>query len=251
MAPEAGRTRRRPTPPQVRERVRAPAPPGQYVDRRTLRKRHLGGQVRRSAEAVDAELATGWQRRPSKRSIADDAGAQERRQLVVRIARRQRVGVSRWDDRVLGVSAVGVPAGVAGERTQVLGIPPAVPASTTGPAQPGDADSLPWLEAGDVVGRRHHPPDDLVSGNDIRRLGREISLGEMEVGSAHGTHQDADQDLAGIRLRHRQCRPAQRMAVGGFGLVDDPRGHLRWQVFPHRHGMQHRIISTGERHSIR
>ena len=112
-------------------------------------------------------------------------------------------------------------------------------ASTAGPAQPCDADSLSVLEADDVVGYRDHLADDLVPGDRVWCLRCKIAFGQVQVGSAHGTYQDAYQNLAKAQLRYRQRFAPQGMAGRGSWFMDHPRSHVVGKVLPHRHGSQH------------
>ena len=43
--------------------------------------------------------------------------------------------------------------------------------------------------------------DDLVAGHDVGPPGRQVALGEVQVGAAHAAHRDADPDLARAGLR--------------------------------------------------
>ena len=150
---------------------------GHHVHGRALGERDLRGEVGGGAEAVDARAGrrSGSAARRSAR-IADDARAEQGRGLVVGEPLGQPVGVALVDDRVLGVAAVGVPAGEARVEAQVLVAPAAEAAAPAGVAQPGDADPLADREA------RARPapsasttPDDLVAGHDVaavRRRGR-------------------------------------------------------------------------------
>ena len=115
---------------------------GHDVDGRTAMDRELGGEVRGSTEAVDAEPATVGDQRPFERPVADDAGAQQRRRRDVVEHRRQAVGVLLRDDRVLGVPAVVVPSGEAWRQAEVLAAGRAEPARATRAPQPGDADAV-------------------------------------------------------------------------------------------------------------
>src|SRR2546430_14747377 len=65
---------------------------GEHVDRGALGDGELCGQVRGGAEAVDAEPAAGRQGGAAQRPVADDAGAQQRGDLLVRVLRRDAVG---------------------------------------------------------------------------------------------------------------------------------------------------------------
>ena len=80
----------------------------------------LRGDVRAGAEAVDPEPAAGRQLCAPQGAVADDAGAQKRRQQAVRWALRQSVGERRRDNGVLGEAPVGVPTGVERLGAEVL-----------------------------------------------------------------------------------------------------------------------------------
>ena len=119
----------------------------QHVHRGPFVEGHLGGEVRRGAEPIDAQAAARRQRGPTQRAVADDPGAQQRRRLGIVEHLGQGVGVALVDDRQLGVAAVGIPPGERRGDAQVLGAAPAEPAAPAGPAQPGDADALADVEA--------------------------------------------------------------------------------------------------------
>ena len=85
-------------------RVTHVAPPARVA-------RHLDHDVRRGAEAVQAEPRRPPQPlhlRQPQRPIADQPGAQQRRRLHVGVVLRQRQTKSASRDRVLRVAAVGV-----------------------------------------------------------------------------------------------------------------------------------------------
>ncbi len=215
------------------EREREPAGrlgPGHDVHPRSLRQRHLRGQVGRRAETVDPQPAAGRQLRPAQRSEADNARAQQRRQLPVGVAGRQLVGVVGADDGVLGVAAVGVPAGVAGRRAQVLRAAPAVAASAVGLPQPGDAEAVTDGGPVDVVTERVDVADDLVPGDGAGPAWRQVAFGEMQVGAADTAGRDPQPNLADGRFGYRDDRPAQRPGRGRSRCGDLPTDHRRCHV---------------------
>ena len=178
----------------------AGASPGRVKanSRRPSIARHLGDDVRRRAEAVDAEpLGVA---RHAQAAVADQPGAQQRRRLGVAVAAGERKAVAGVGDRVLGVAAVDLVAGEAGVRAQVLLARPAVAASAAGPAEPGHADPLarareprrPRPRADDVA-------DDLVAGNDRQLRLRQLAVDDVQVGAADGARGDLDQHLPGAR----------------------------------------------------
>ncbi len=180
------------------------------MDPRSPRQGHLRGQVGGRAEAVDPEPATGWQFSPAQGPEADDARAQQRRQLSVGIAARQPVGVVGADDGVLGVAAVRVPAGVAGRRAQVLRAAPAITAGAVGLPQPGDAKAVTDGNSVDPATDRVDIADDFVSGDGTGPARPQVTFGEVQVGAADTAGRNLQPDLAGSRFGYRDDRPAQR-----------------------------------------
>src|SRR6185312_6726722 len=91
---------------------------------------------------------------------------QQRREFGVGVAVGQWVGVARGHRGVVGVAAVGVPAGVLRVWAQVLRPSGAVPAPPAGAAQPGDANPLPDLErTAAALARSDDLTDHLVAGD--------------------------------------------------------------------------------------
>ena len=74
-----------------------------------------------------------------------------------------------FDDRALGVAAVGVPSRVLRRLAEVLAAVPAPPAAAARAAQPRDADAIARSEAHAVRADRVDHTDDLVAGHDTRR----------------------------------------------------------------------------------
>src|SRR5439155_643720 len=93
-----------------RAREREDAPP--------LVAGNLGDDVRRGSEAVEPEpLAVA---RQPQRAVADQPGAEQRRELQRRLVVRQPEAVARVGDRGLRVAAVQVVAREAGAQAEVL-----------------------------------------------------------------------------------------------------------------------------------
>ncbi len=80
------------------------------------------------------------------------------------------------DSGEFGVAAVGVPAGVAGVRAQVLRATPTVGTSAAGVPQPGDTDPIADLEA---AGSDHDLADHFVSWRHTRSVDREVPFGDV------------------------------------------------------------------------
>src|SRR5205085_492588 len=105
--------------------------------------RDLGDDVRRHAEAVEAEpLAVA---RQPQRAVADQPGAEQRRRLLVGIALGDREAEALGGDGVLRVAAVEVVAGEPGRVAEVLAAAAAVAARPVRPAEPRDAEPPPVL----------------------------------------------------------------------------------------------------------
>ena len=192
----------------------------------TLRQRDLRGDVRTAAEPVDAQPSAGGQLGPHQRAIADDAGAQQRRQLDVGVSRRQPVRESGWDGGEFGVAAVGVPAGVAGLGTEIL-----LPAHTelalpAGMPQPRDTDTIADLElAAGARALRDDLANDLVSGRDGGPVHRQVAFGDVQVGAAHAAGVHGDKQLAVTGPGHFDGYALQRLGVHRAGPTDLPRLH--------------------------
>ena len=188
------------------------ARPRERVDLASLPADDLGQDVRRRAEAVEADplrLAAHPQR-----AIADQPGAQERRRLLIGLLARQGEAEALVGDHVLGIPAVDVAAGKAGAHAEVLAPRQALIALATGPAEPGHADPS-------TVG--HRARDDLVSEDPRRLRDLHLAIDEVEVRAAHGAGVDAQQQLTGPgdrdRPRHRHERRAD--------ALEDHRTHAR------------------------
>jgi len=198
---------------------------GQDVDGGALGQRHLGRQVGRGAEAVEPEPPAGGQRGPAQGPVADDAGAQQWRGRLVVEGGGEAVGVGLVDHGVLGVAAVGVPAGEAGIGAEVLGSPAAPPAPAAGAAQPGDTGPLPEGEAAGTLPPGVDHADDLVAGNDPGPAGGQIPFGQVQVGAAHAAGHHLEADLARPRSGDGPLDGPQRPGVDRPRLDDGPGPH--------------------------
>ena len=200
---------------------------GEHVHGGAAGQRHLGGQVRTAAEAVDAQAAVLRELGPLEGAVADDAGAQQRGQFLVGVARREPVRVGGGHGHVLGVAAVGVPAGVQAGRAQVLGVAAAERAGVIGPAEPGGARAIAGPEACRVaVAHGRDLAHDLVAGGDAGAVRRQVALGHVQVGAADAAGQDPEQQLSGPWPRYFVFRvQAQRVAGDRSRRLDVPGSH--------------------------
>ena len=106
---------------------------------------HHQYQVRRGAKPGQPEGLAVTQTRQPQRTIADGAGAQQRRGLDVREDGGDGVGEGGRHGHQLGVSAVGIAAGGAKIRAEVFIAGQAGRALTAGRVDPGDAQPIAGL----------------------------------------------------------------------------------------------------------
>jgi hypothetical protein len=192
---------------------------GEGEDAPALMHGDLADDVGRRAEAIEAEAlrVPGEAQRP----VPDHPGAEQRRDLLVRMGLRKREGEALVGARQLGVAAVAVVPGEAGAVAEVLPPGQAIAAGAVRPAEPGNADPIALLEALRILSTTHDGADDLVPQDQRQlRLGQ-LAVHDVQVGAADAAGSDLDQDLARARLGVRDVRRAQRLT----GAVEHHRSH--------------------------
>ena len=144
----------------------------------------LRDNVRRGAETVEAKPlgVAGHSQRP----VADQAGAEQRRDLEIGVAVGKREAEALVGDGELRVAAVDVVAGEARSIAQVLAAAPAVAAHAAGPAEPGHADPA-------AVFRQ---ADDLVTGDERQLRVTELAVDDVEVRSTNTARPNLENQLA-------------------------------------------------------
>src|SRR5205823_8007731 len=195
------------------------------VDAGSLVHRDLGGQMRRSSEAIDAEATARWQSSLAQRAVADDARAQQWRDGSVGEGLRKAIGVCLRYDGKVRVATIGVPAREHGLHAQVLATGDAEAARSACRPQPCNTDPITNCEAGGIASPLDNSADNLMTGNGSRAVRLQIALGEVQVRPAHRARGHADENLAGARTGIRALTQAQRSAVDRAGLLDPPRSH--------------------------
>src|SRR5205807_791482 len=131
---------------------RRPQGPGKFLGRQVtgagerenappLVAGHLNHDVRGRSEPIEAE-ARGIAGHPQT-AVANEAGAQQRRGLEVRVAGRHREAEAMIRDGVLGIPSIELIPGEPGLIAKVLPAREAVPATAAGPSEPGNADAGP------------------------------------------------------------------------------------------------------------
>ncbi len=170
---------------------------------------HLEGDVGGASEAEEPQAPPGSDAGAQIRAIPDDPRAQQRRELDGGPGLRQRVGEGFGHHGALRIAAILVPAGEAGLETEVLG---AAQAEATAPArgtQPGDPHPRSDGEAGAARTDREHPTHDLVAGNHLRAVGRQLAFDEVQIGAAHAASLDLESAARPLPARGRGAPGAE------------------------------------------
>jgi hypothetical protein len=174
--------------------------------------------VRRRSEAVDPD-ALGVAGQPEG-AVADQARAEERRGLEVRVAARQGEAEALVGDGERGEAAVAVVAGEARAVAQVLAARAAIATLSAGPAQPGHPHPL---ARGEALTGLDEAADDLVPRHERQLRPRELAVDDMQVGAADAAGGHLEKDLPGTGLGSGQIgRPE-----GGARCVEDHGAHAR------------------------
>src|SRR6185437_4122452 len=188
-------------------------------------QRDLRGDVGAATEAVNTQPTADGHVGGSPGPVADDPGAQQRRCMLVVHGHRQPVGESFIDDTEVGVATVAIPAGEGRRAAQILRTPPAIRTGAVNRAQPRHADPFTDRERTRVRTQGFDASNDLVSRGDPGPAGRQVALGEMQVGAAHATARDPDEDVGRSRLGPIALDPAERPFIDRPRSVDYPGLH--------------------------
>ena len=159
----------------------------------------LDDEMGRGAEAVEAQplCVTG----EAQGAVADQAGAQQRGGLQVRIAVRDREAEPVVGDRVLRVAAVDLVPGEPRILAEVLAPRAAVAARAVGGAEPGHADPVAGCEPVHDLSGSDDRADNLVA-RDQGQLGiRQLPVHHVQVGAAHCARPYLQEHL--LRTGHR------------------------------------------------
>src|SRR6266851_6053638 len=126
---------------------------------------------------------------------------------------------------MVGVAAVGIPAGEARVEAEVLGSAPAEAAYPARVPEPRDPRPIPDREALGARAQSINRPDHLVARDDLRPVRGQVSLGQVQIGSAHAAHRHPEPYLTWPRRRRGTVDPAERAAIDRAGGLDDPGAH--------------------------
>jgi hypothetical protein len=89
----------------------------------------------------------------------------------------------------------------------------AEPAGPVRSAEPGDAYARTEREPVHTGAQRVDATYHLVTRRDLRPTGREVALGEVQIGAAHAATADLDAQLARPRVGNRTHHPPERVVV--------------------------------------
>ena len=185
---------------------------GDDVDLAVPGLENADGERGGAAEAEEADALAGLDAGDAQAAEADDAGAEQRRGVDGVEAGGQRVGEVGAGEGVLGVAAVDGVAGEDGVVAEVLHAVAAEPAVAVDAADPGDADARAERKLGG--GAVDDFADDLMAGDDARVERRKVALDDVEVGAADAAGEDAEEDVAGVRVG-RGMSSMRRKGVDG------------------------------------
>ncbi len=153
----------------------------------------LDGLAGGGSEAEEADALAWLSAGDAEAAEADDAGAEQRRDVGVVEPGRKREGEVGTDEGVLGVATVD---GVAGEDrvvAEVLFVAAAEEAGAVGAADPGDSDAH---AEGPVGGPAFDDfADDLVAEDEGFVDQGEIAFEDVEIGAADSAGQDAEEEM--------------------------------------------------------
>src|SRR5262249_27638563 len=140
--------------------------------------------------AVNSQCASNANPGYAQAAKADDSGAQQRRGLKVGKAVGNRINKILVPDGVFRISSGN---GVACEFrmvAQIFASGTAVRASAVSLVQPWNTHSRADAMLACSWSEPINYPDDLVTGNDVRSLGRKLAFHDVEIGAAYSARVD-------------------------------------------------------------
>ena len=102
---------------------------------------------------------------------------------------------------VLGISAIGIVAGVARAGAQILAASPAEFAGAVHVTEPCDSDSLSNMKSRDIRSDPIDPPNDLMPGNHRSAVQRQVAFDDMKIRPADRTNAHLYSHFVRRRLR--------------------------------------------------
>ena len=164
--------------------------------------------MRRRAETVEAKRFAFASH--DEGSPADQPGAEQRREFLIRPMFAERKRIMRVGNRVCGVATVARIAREDGIIAEIFVARQAKWAMAAGMAEPRNADALAKVKMCDIGADRIDPSDDLMSRNNRQfRIGQ-FAIDDMEIGAADAASADTNANFAAARhagpvVLHRQA----------------------------------------------
>ena len=143
---------------------------------------HLDLYVGRRAESVEPDPLR--VSRHSKRAVTDQASAKQWRRLQVRESLRHSKTIATIDKRKFGETAVDPVARKYSPAAEVLPAAAARQTLPAGPSQPRRSDPVSRGEAPHLPPNADYNADNLVTRNQWRLQGGQLSIDDVEVGPA-------------------------------------------------------------------
>ncbi len=139
---------------------------------------------------------------------------------------RKRVRERLVDQAEVCIAAIAIPAGEGGRDAEVLGAAATESAAAIGAAEPSDADPITERKPACAITQRIDDSNYLVARGDVVMFGRQISLGQVQIGAADAAAVDLDANLLGKRVGHSAFHAPQRFALDRPRLMYRPGVHL-------------------------
>ncbi len=171
---------------------------GEGVDLAALVACDLGDEVCRGAEAVQTD-AVGLRARHGVGAPADQPGTQQRSSLGIAVALRNREDMACIGQHLIGITAIALPAGEFGLRTEIFPPGQTVRTAAAGPAHPRHADTLPHRQPGDTRPQCADASHDLVAGHHRVAGPGQFTVHDVQIGAAHAAGAHPDAHLTGRR----------------------------------------------------
>jgi len=171
------------------------------VDAAPLIQRHLGDDVGRTTESVNAQALP--LTRADERTVSDQSRAKQWSCFDIRIHFRNRDAESFVRNREIGVAAV---EGVAGEprlHAKIFSARAAVRTYFVGPAKPGHAHALSDAQTRHTFAQSRHLANNLVAEDQWKLRIGQFAVNDVQIGAADGARVNFEPHLPGTRLRHR------------------------------------------------
>src|SRR5579872_2205752 len=152
--------------------------------------------MRRGSEAEEADSLAALHLRDAQRTESNDAGAEQRRCLLVIHCRRKLDAEVRASGSMSCVASVAIVPSEGGRVAKILTSGATVRAAAIRPSQPRDPDARPRFER-DAGACRDDLPDDLMARHHHRPVRRELPLDDMKIRAADAASPHAQQHFTG------------------------------------------------------